>query len=107
MIKNLHAYIKNRFMMLEESDDAILSKKPLTGLKCGSCERTLRNVFSSGRGSINEKDEYQQWNKLPSREPIAKIGPGFSKILSLIRPGGVGGGGTSILGTAVHVNNES
>lgn len=44
---------------------------------------------------------------MPSREPIAKLGPGFSKILQLIKPGGVGGGGTSIMGTAKHVLNQS
>mmetsp|Transcript_47609 Transcript_47609/g.34875 ORF Transcript_47609/g.34875 Transcript_47609/m.34875 type:complete len:261 (+) Transcript_47609:1863-2645(+) len=101
MIKNLHAYIKNKFLMLEEADDAILSKKPLTGFKCASCERTLKNA------SALDKDDFQNWNKLPSREPIAKIGPGFSKILALIRPGGVGGGGASVLGTAHHLMNES
>ena len=38
-LKNLHSYMKNKFIMLEEQDDAMLSKKPLAGIKCGSCER--------------------------------------------------------------------
>lgn len=44
---------------------------------------------------------------MPSREPIARLGQGFSKILSMIKPGGVGGGGNSILGTARHMLNDS
>jgi hypothetical protein len=43
---------------------------------------------------------------MPTREPIAKLGKGFSKILAMIKPGGVGGGGVSILGAAAHMNNE-
>ena len=45
---------------------------------------------------------------MPTRDPpIAKLGSGFSKILAMIKPGGVGGGGSSILGTARHVLNDS
>ena len=53
LIMNLHSYMKNKFMMFEDADDAILSKKPLTGFKCGSCERTLKNVKTIGPGGID------------------------------------------------------
>lgn len=39
LIKNLHVYIKNKFSMVEENDDAILTKKPLGGYSCASCEK--------------------------------------------------------------------
>ena len=44
MIKNLHQYVKNKFSMAEETDDAMLSKKPLGGYSCASCEKSLRNI---------------------------------------------------------------
>jgi len=44
MIKNLHAYMKSRFSMAEENDDAMLTKKPLGGFSCASCEKHLKNV---------------------------------------------------------------
>ena len=39
LIKNLHVYIKNKFSMVEENDDAILTKKSLGGYSCASCEK--------------------------------------------------------------------
>lgn len=102
LIKNLHAYIKNKFSMAEDNDDAMLSKRPLGGFSCGSCEKQIRNLSLT----LNSARE-EHWNRLPHREPIAKLGSGFSKILSLIKPGGVGGGGSSIMGTALHMLNES
>jgi hypothetical protein len=52
LIKNLHSYIKNKFSLVEDTDDAMLSKKPLTGFKCASCEKHLRNLssFNNGQG---------------------------------------------------------
>lgn len=44
LIKNLHSYIRNKFTMVEENDDAMLSKKPLTSMKCASCDKNLKNM---------------------------------------------------------------
>jgi hypothetical protein len=44
---------------------------------------------------------------MPPREHIAKVGTGFSKILSMIKPGGVGGGGNSVLGTTRHLLSDT
>jgi len=30
--------------MVEENDDAILSKKPLGGFSCASCEKGIKNL---------------------------------------------------------------
>jgi len=60
----------------------MFTKKPLGGMSCASCERNVNNLY----GHIAE---YQPWKKLPFREPsdrIARYGPGFSKILSMMRP---------------------
>jgi hypothetical protein len=60
----------------------MFTKKPLGGMSCASCERNLINV----QGQIAE---YQPWKKLPFREHndrISKYGPGFSKILSMLKP---------------------
>lgn len=60
----------------------MFTKKPLGGLSCASCERNITNL--SGQMA-----DYQPWKKLPFREPnerLSKYGPGFSKILSSMRP---------------------
>ena len=69
----------------------MFTKKPLGGMSCASCERNLINVS----GQIAD---YQPWKKLPYRENnerISKVnqaliifqyGPGFSKILSMLKP---------------------
>eukprot|EP00347_Sterkiella_histriomuscorum_P013450 403364665 len=101
LIKNLHTYIKNKFSMVEENDDAILSKKPLGGFSCVSCDKQIKNL------SLLANGDYNTWNKLPNREPIARLGQGFSKILSMIKPGAMSGGGNSLIGTARQMMNES
>lgn len=103
LIKNLHTYIKNKFSMVEDNDDAILSKKPLGGFSCVSCDKQIKNMSHLGSNT----GDFNTWNRMPQREPIARMGQGFSKILSMIKPGGVGGGGTSVLGTARHLLNDS
>lgn len=52
-------------------------------------------------------NDFQNWNKLPQRMQLPKQGTGFSKILATLKVGGVGGGGSSVLGTARHLLNES
>ncbi len=66
----------------DNEDDAMFTKKPLGGMSCASCEKDIINL--QGR-----KADYLPWNKLPYRDPaerIARVGQGFSKMLSMINP---------------------
>lgn len=63
-------------------EDAMFSKKPLGGLSCASCEKGLIDMYG-------KRVEFMPWNKLPFRDPaerIARVGQGFSKMLSMINP---------------------
>lgn len=80
-IKNLYSLIMSRGGH-EGDEDAMFSKKPLGGLSCASCEKDLVNM-------MGKKVEFMPWNKLPFRDPaerIARVGQGFSKMLSMINP---------------------
>ena len=66
----------------ENEEDAMFSKKPLGGLSCASCEKGLIDMHG-------KRVEFMPWNKLPFRDPaerIARVGQGFSKMLSMINP---------------------
>jgi hypothetical protein len=83
----LFALIQARLSAQVEGDNAILSKKPLGGWSCASCEKNLNNMVS-GNG-----DQQTNWNRMPYRDPaerMAKVGQGFSKMLQMIRPIDVG-----------------
>ena len=57
-------------------------QKPLKGLSCASCEKGLENMYG-------KRVEFMAWNKLPFRDPqerIARVGQGFSKMLSMLNP---------------------
>ena len=65
-----------------EEDDAMLSKKPLGGFSCASCDKNLVNL------SKCQSQEAVSWNQLPFRdktERFSKIGTGFKKILNSVR----------------------
>ena len=100
MVKNLHQYMKAKFSALEDEDDVMLSKRPLQGFACASCEKGVKKMGATS-------DKFQDWNRMQSKEHIAKVGSGFSKILAMLKPGGVGGGGTSTMGTLRHLQQES
>ena len=60
----------------------MVAKKPLGGYSCVSCEKNLVNV--EGRHA-----DYNPWGKFPFRDPterIARVGHGFSKMLSMLKP---------------------
>ena len=66
-------------------DEAMLARRPLHGWTCISCERNLTNYYGQ------QPAEHQSWSKLPFRDPtdrIARVGQGFSKMLSVIKPEG-------------------
>jgi hypothetical protein len=60
-------------------EDAMFSKK---GYSCASCEKDLTNLYG-------KKVDFMPWGKMPLRDPserIARVGQGFSKMLSMIQP---------------------
>lgn len=60
----------------------MFNKKHLCGYSCASCEKDLVNLYG-------KKVEFMPWSKLPFRDPserIARVGQGFSKMLSMINP---------------------
>lgn len=80
--QNLYNLIMSKGGGGENEEDAMFSKKPLGGLSCASCEKGLIDMY--GR-----RVEFMPWNKLPFRDPaerIARVGQGFSKMLSMINP---------------------
>lgn len=90
-LKNLEKQLKNLYDLVmsrlqggggPDEDDAMFSKKPLGGFSCASCEKNLINLS-------NKPPDYYSWNKLPLRDPaerIARVGQGFSKMLSSMKP---------------------
>lgn len=66
---------------MEREDNAMFTKKPYGPVNCASCEKDIVNLEGT-------KAEYIVWKRLPFREPndrIAKYGPGFSKMLNMIK----------------------
>lgn len=81
-LQNLYNLIMQRCGGGENEEDAMFSKKPLGGLSCASCEKGLMDMYG-------KKVEFMPWNKLPFRDPaerIARVGQGFSKMLSMLNP---------------------
>ena len=87
-LKMLEKQLKNLldiFMSKQNNPDeenAMFSKKPLGGFSCASCEKNLINLQS-------KPPEYYTWNRLPVRDPserIARVGQGFSRMLSNMKP---------------------
>ena len=63
-------------------DDAMFTKKPLGGTSCASCAKDVIDLYG-------KRVEYLPWGKLPFRDPterIARVGQGFSKMISMINP---------------------
>ena len=77
MLMNLDT---NRGNINEE--DAMFTKKHLGPVTCASCEKNVVNL--EGRMA-----DFLPWKRLPFKDPgerISKYGPGFSKILQMLRP---------------------
>ena len=72
----------------DNEQDAMFSKRHLGPQACASCEKNLTNMYG-------QQADYYVWKKLPFRDPserIARYGPGFSKILSHMKPSDLLGG---------------
>lgn len=66
----------------EINEDGMFTKKQIGPVACAACEKNLVNLEG-------QQADYYVWKKLPFRDPaerIARYGPGFSKILSHMRP---------------------
>jgi hypothetical protein len=59
-------YLKNVGNNADESEDAMLSKKPYGGATCASCERKLVNMQGNAV-------EFNTWSKFPTRDPNDRI----------------------------------
>ena len=81
-LQNLYNLMVSKGTTGENNEDAMFSKKPLGGMSCASCEKGLIDMHG-------KQVEFLPWNKLPFRDPaerIARVGQGFSKMLSMINP---------------------
>lgn len=86
-LKALEKQIKNLYELLmsrqsPSKDDAMFSKRPLLGNSCASCEKDLVNLQGI-------QADYTPWKQFPFRDPndrIAKVGQGFSRMLSMMKP---------------------
>ena len=87
-LKLLEKQLKNLYELFmarqsghnENEDDAMFTKKPLGGMSCASCEKNIINLYGN-------KADYLPWSRFPFRDPserIAKVGQGFSKMLSMM-----------------------
>ena len=74
-VKRLTDQVKSRGPSLDR-EDAMLSKKPLEGFKCATCDKNLVNM-------IGLPVEHYNWNRMPKKEGerIPMMGQGFSRML--------------------------
>ena len=87
-LKLLEKNLKNMYDLFmnkggnDNEDDAMFTKKPLGGTSCASCAKDVVDLYG-------KRVDYMPWGKLPFRDPserIARVGQGFSKMLSMINP---------------------
>lgn len=79
-LKNMYDIFMNKAGDNDE-DGAMFTTKPIQG-SCASCAKNVINLYG-------KKVDYLPWGKLPFRDPserIARVGQGFSKMLSMINP---------------------
>ena len=65
---------------LNETDNWLLAKKPISGYSCAACEAVIGNLR-------DDANKFIPWNKLPLRDPgdkLYRMGNGFSKMLQMI-----------------------
>ena len=74
-LKNISNQFTSRGASIDR-EDALLSKKPLEGWKCATCDKDLVNM-------IGLPAEHYNWRKMPKKEGerIPMMGQGFSRML--------------------------
>lgn len=81
-LKNMYDLFMSKGGANGEEDDAMFTKKPLGGTSCAACAKDVVDMYG-------KQVQFQPWGKLPFRDPserIARVGQGFSKMLSMINP---------------------
>lgn len=81
-LKNFYDLYVSRGEGAPNEEDAMFTKKQLLPGACASCEKNLVNLQG-------KQANYLPWQQFPYRDPnerIAKVGQGFSKMLSMINP---------------------
>ena len=81
-LKNFYDLYVSRGNGAPTEDEAMFTKKQLLPGACASCEKNLVNLQG-------KQANYLPWQQFPYRDPterIAKVGQGFSKMLSMINP---------------------
>ena len=71
---------------LNETDNWLLAKKPISGYSCAACEAVIGNLR-------DDANKFIPWNKLPLRDPgdkLYRMGNGFSKMLQMLNFDGYG-----------------
>ena len=81
-IRNIvQVYIKK----IENGDNWLLAKKPITNNLCASCESYIGDLKDV---NSNNNNAYIPWNKYPVKDPndkLYRMGNGFSKMLQMIQ----------------------
>ena len=65
---------------INEADNWLLAKKPISGYSCAACESVIGNLR-------DDENKFIPWNKLPLRDPgdkLYRMGNGFSKMLQML-----------------------
>lgn len=87
-LKLLEKNLKNMYDLFmskggnDQEDDAMFTKKPWGPTSCASCSKDVVDLYG-------KRVDFMPWGKLPFRDPserIARVGQGFSKMLSMINP---------------------
>lgn len=83
-MRNLYDIIMSRGVTSAngEEEDSMFTKKPWGGMSCAACEKDVVNMYG-------KRVEYMPWGKMPFKDPterISRVGQGFSKMLSSLKP---------------------
>lgn len=65
---------------INEADNWLLAKKPISGYSCAACESVIGDLR-------DDANKFIPWNKLPLRDPgdkLYRMGNGFSKMLQML-----------------------
>lgn len=84
-MRNLYDIIMSRGVAstTEETEDgSMFTTRQWNGMSCASCEKGVVNMYG-------KRVEYMPWGKMPFKDPterISRVGQGFSKMLSSLKP---------------------
>ena len=79
-LKKILELISTKKDTVNEADNWLIAKKPITGYSCAACESVIGNLK-------DDQNRFIPWNKLPLRDPgdkLYRMGNGFSKMLQML-----------------------